>query len=453
MLSATWAPSPSREVPLTGSRESPLDCVGIGIGPSNLSVAALLSRCPEVNALFFEQRPDLQWHQGLLVSGATLQTSFLKDLVTPVDPTHPCSFLNFLHEEGRLYQFINAAFPRVHRREFNEYLRWVSARLPTLRFGTKVLSVDWDGSLFHVALEHAPTLPARQVVVGVGVVPIVPECCRAYLGGAVCHAADFLSVSSDLHGRRVAVIGGGQTGAEVMLHLLQAPAGPPAELVWVSRRSNFLPLDESAFVNEMFTPAYADHFFRLDRADRDRLLAEYRYASDGISAETIQQIYRAIYQHRFVDASDLVIRLLPGRELIDLELSVLGEARLTVSDRGGDQTQLIEVDAVVLGTGFAPQTERVFSERLRGCLRREGEALAMNPDFSAQWRSGEPSRLYLVNAGRSTRGIADPNLSLLAWRAAQVVNGIAGRTVYPDLQRHSFVEWATDEARVQEPIA
>ena len=32
--------------------------------------------------------------------------------------------------------------------------------------------------------------------------------------------------------------------------------------VWVTRRSNFLPLDESPFTNELFVPAYSDFFFQ-----------------------------------------------------------------------------------------------------------------------------------------------------------------------------------------------
>ena len=64
---------------------------------------------------------------------------------------------------------------------------------------------------------------------------------------------------------RVAVVGGGQSGAEVVWHLLLDLVRLPAQLVWISNRPNFLPLDESPFTNELFTPAYSDYFFGRER--------------------------------------------------------------------------------------------------------------------------------------------------------------------------------------------
>jgi L-lysine 6-monooxygenase (NADPH-requiring) len=36
---------------------------------------------------------------------AEIQVPFLADLVTLADPTSPYTFLNYLHEQGRLYRF------------------------------------------------------------------------------------------------------------------------------------------------------------------------------------------------------------------------------------------------------------------------------------------------------------------------------------------------------------
>ena len=64
-----------------------VDCIGIGIGPSNLSTAALLDPVPGFRCEFFDRKPEFQWHSGLLFDDATLQVSVIKDLVTLVDPT------------------------------------------------------------------------------------------------------------------------------------------------------------------------------------------------------------------------------------------------------------------------------------------------------------------------------------------------------------------------------
>lgn len=65
-----------------------LDVIGIGIGPFNLSLAALIEPTP-LRALFLEKRDALVWHPGLALPNSRLQVSPLKDCVTLVDPTSP----------------------------------------------------------------------------------------------------------------------------------------------------------------------------------------------------------------------------------------------------------------------------------------------------------------------------------------------------------------------------
>lgn len=42
--------------------EAPRDLVGVGIGPANLSLAALAHPLAELDAVFYEQRPAFDWH-------------------------------------------------------------------------------------------------------------------------------------------------------------------------------------------------------------------------------------------------------------------------------------------------------------------------------------------------------------------------------------------------------
>ncbi|MEI2581273.1 SidA/IucD/PvdA family monooxygenase [Scytonema sp. PRP1] len=75
---------------------STYDLIGIGIGPSNLGLAALCEPVDQINALFLEQKPQFQWHPGLLLENSSLQVPFLADLVTMADPCSKFSFLNYL---------------------------------------------------------------------------------------------------------------------------------------------------------------------------------------------------------------------------------------------------------------------------------------------------------------------------------------------------------------------
>ncbi len=58
------------------------DFIGIGIGPFNLSVAALAEGLDGFSSLFLERKPHFSWHPGMMVPDCHMQTSFLKDLVS-----------------------------------------------------------------------------------------------------------------------------------------------------------------------------------------------------------------------------------------------------------------------------------------------------------------------------------------------------------------------------------
>jgi len=97
-----------------------LDVIGIGIGPFNLGMAALLEKT-DVQALFFERKEQFDWHPGMMLDGTTLQVPFMADLVTMVDPKSPYSFLNYLHEHNRLYSFYFLESFHIPRAEYNHY--------------------------------------------------------------------------------------------------------------------------------------------------------------------------------------------------------------------------------------------------------------------------------------------------------------------------------------------
>lgn len=139
--------------------DEPYDLVGVGIGPFNLSLAALAEPVADLRAAFLEAGQAFRWHPGMMVDGATLQVPFLADLVTLVDPTSRHSFLAHLRDTGRLFGFYFAEQLHVPRIEYESYCAAVAARLDACRFGTRVAEVDRtslpdgrDG--FAVTFEH-----------------------------------------------------------------------------------------------------------------------------------------------------------------------------------------------------------------------------------------------------------------------------------------------------------
>lgn len=129
--------------------EEVYDIVGVGFGPANLALAIAVEEhneaCPRgqrLRLLCCEKRGGSQWHPGMLLPDASMQVSFLKDLVTFRNPCSPYTFVNFLRSVGRLVEFTNRGASAPLRIEFAAYLRWVAERLDHYAsLGTEVLAI------------------------------------------------------------------------------------------------------------------------------------------------------------------------------------------------------------------------------------------------------------------------------------------------------------------------
>lgn len=420
--------------------------MGVGLGPFNLSTAALLDPVEKLTTCFFERAEEFQWHPGLLFADATIQVSFLKDLVTLADPTSSYSFLAFLFANRRLYRFINANFARVSRVEFNQYLRWVANRLPNLEFGREVDEINDDEDCFVVSA-GGHEVRSRHIVLGTGLQPNVPQCAVRFVSSGdatVVHASRYLQADIRSAGMRVAVVGGGQTGAEIVQHLLSNQSKLPKELYWISKRSNFLPLDESPFTNELFTPNYSDYFYGLSHSDRMSLLAEQKLASDGISNGMLERIYQLLYEAEFLSGSGRCCSLHPRCELVGMTRSQRGGLELALRDSMNCVTSGIEVDAVILATGSCYKPLPALGP-ISGRLRREESGYVVRDDYSIEWDGPDDRKIYIQNGARHCRGVADPNLSLMAWRSAKIVNSIAGERIYDIAESNSVFDCSKPE--------
>jgi lysine N6-hydroxylase len=425
-------------------------CAGVGIGPANLSLAALLFGRPGMSNIFFDKKERFSWHDGQQMDGATLQVSILKDLVSLSDPTNPFSFLHYLHSQGRIYHFINAQFEAVPRQEFRNYFEWASRRNPNLCFGEEVQAVEFD-NVFKVHT-RCRTVTADNICVGVGTVPWVPPQAGTF-GDRAFHVSDFASRAADLGGLRVGVVGGGQSGAEAFLDLISRPANElPRRVSWISRRPNFLPLDDSPFTNDYFMPDHSDYFASLPAPVRAEFNMRHLLTSDGISESTLVAIYQRMYVHRFLnDAADLMA-LYPNREVTEVTGDDTAGYRLTlVHNYRFEAPQQVDLDAVIWATGYRTAAMKFLDPIARRLVRQEGE-FKIDSSFAACWDGPPENHIFFQNAARQQRGLPDPNLSLLAWRSQRIFDRMTGNDTVP--QSGSFIEWASrpPAAPAKEPI-
>ncbi|MEU5264375.1 SidA/IucD/PvdA family monooxygenase [Amycolatopsis sp. NPDC021455] len=417
---------------------------GVGIGPFNLSLAALAAPVDGLDAVFFDARPEFRWHPGLLVDGATLQVPFLADLVTLVDPTNPFSFLNYLRDRGRLLPFYFAERFHPLRAEYDDYGRWAAARLPSCHFGCEVTGLRWAGDAFELTIAGRAPVLADNVVLGVGSVPSVPGPLRELVENPdvlTLHSADYLTHRDELLAAdSVTVVGSGQSGAEVVLDLLRARSTVDG-LRWLARTPAFAPMEYSKLGLEQFTPDYTAYFHGLPEAVRDRLLPAQWQLYKGIDTETIGAIHDELYR-RSIDGPPGAV-LTPGVEVVgastvDKEI----ELRVRHVQQGRDGT--LRTNAVVAATGYAETPTRSLLAGLGDAVHRDRQGRL---EVGAGYRVAldVPGALFVQNAERHTHGPGAPDLGLGAWRAAVILNAVCGKAVHELPDRTAFTTFGLEE--------
>ncbi|MEW2618809.1 lysine N(6)-hydroxylase/L-ornithine N(5)-oxygenase family protein [Streptomyces sp. NPDC048106] len=419
------------------------DLVGIGLGPFNLGLACLAEPIAELDAVFLESKPDFEWHAGMFLDGAHLQTPFLSDLVTLADPTSPYSFLNYLKEKGRLYSFYIRENFYPLRVEYADYCRWAAGRLSSVRFGTTVTAVSYEdggeGEVYVVRTGAGDVVRARHLVLGTGTVPYLPGACRD-LGGDFLHSSQYMYRRADLRKKRsLTVVGSGQSAAEIYYELLSGIDVHGYRLDWVTRSPRFFPLEYTKLTLELTSPDYIDYFRALPEETRYRLEKQQKGLFKGIDSDLVDAIFDLLYQ-KTVERGD---RPLPTRLLTN---SSLNEARYhdggyTLGFRQDEQGKDFEIrtEGLVLATGYhyAPPA---FLAPLRDRLRFDGHGrfdVARNYAIDVTGRG-----VFLQNAGVHTHSVTSPDLGMGPYRNACIIRELLGTEYYPVEKSVAFQEFA-----------
>ncbi|MEU3986658.1 SidA/IucD/PvdA family monooxygenase [Streptomyces sp. NPDC026672] len=447
--------------------DTPRDLVGVGIGPFNLSLAALAHPLAGLDAVFYEQRPAFDWHPGLLIEGATLQVPFLADLVTLADPANPWSFLSYLRTRDRLFPFYFAERFHIQRAEYDAYCRWVAANLPGLHFSHQADAVRWnpERELFEVDFtqldadgeaEALGRTYTRNVVLGVGTAPHVPEPLRPLAdapGVPVVHAADYLEHrEAFLAAGHVTVVGAGQSGAEVFLDLLRHRPPGREGLHWLGRTESFAPMEYSKLGLEHFTPDYTRYFHALTEPVRDRLVASQWQLHKGIDAETVAAIHDELYRRSLHGGWPDTV-LTPGVDVRTAGRIATTRVELHLEHVQQHTRSRLTTDAVVLATGYR---ERPLDRLLAGLEPQVRRDAAGRPRVDERFRLVlDPSvtgAVHVQNAERHTHGVGAPDLGLAAWRSATILNSLMAEEPYPLPDRTAFTTFGL-EARTRVPAA
>jgi len=170
------------------------DVLGIGFGPANLALAIALEELwPGCEARFVEANSGPAWQAGMLLPGADIQNHPMRDLVTPRNPRSRYTFLNYLHETGRLFAFLNVPLPFPLRKEYARYIAWTAEHFAhQVDYGVRATAIDTTADGRYRVATDAGVYEARALVVAPGRSRYVPPVLADALGHRVIHASDYL---------------------------------------------------------------------------------------------------------------------------------------------------------------------------------------------------------------------------------------------------------------------
>jgi lysine N6-hydroxylase len=416
------------------------DLVGVGAGPTNLSLAALIETARSrglvtLRSKFLEENPAIRWHSGQLFPGTLMQTEFYRDLVTPVDPTSRFSFLNYLKVQQRLNQFLCSEYICPTRREFEDYFNWVAGQLPDVIFGSKVSFVDYDPEANRFVVdaesdERRTRYSSRHVVLGCGSAP--DSTIANSQGARVVHVSDLLDFEFPEPLQSVLIIGGGQSAAECLNYLLDRFAETHVQITWVTHETAFRALDKGNFSREGYSAGYGIAFARLPATLREKTNLEESNIAYGITPEFTKALYQRLYSLKHFRNTEMnrpSVHMQPNVEVLEVSEDT-GAARVSARDLQSGETWPASYSCAVLCTGFEDRSvldSPVIGPRLKSRIGRPDDRRG----YAVAWDGPLDRMIFVQSENRNTHGLGDVNFVTAPGRNACILNAISAKEIYP----------------------
>ena len=423
------------------------DMVGVGFGPANLALAVMLEEAQWAGTrLFIDRAPCAAWQAGMMLDGSDIQHNPLRDLVTPRNPRSHYSFVNYLHSEGRLFDFLNLPLKFPLRKEFARYVGWVAGHFEAETWpGTEVTGILPDGQdggpVWRVELGVGSQLPfvrARSLVVGTGRTPNVPAEFADALGPRVFHLSEYLprigQVADSGRAHRIVVIGASQSAVEIMLDL--GTRFPETECLCLTRSFGFRLKDTSPFSERVYFPDFVDYYYDAGDRGKDALDSELTITNySAVDKDVLEELYCRMYEQQ-LDGCQRLKHM--GNVVVNRVVASRDHVLLEIEDRFRPLRTSVEADAVVLATGFRNFGVGEGKEPIVPLLAEIADWFEMTPKRGVYVTRSYALRpkdasipvppIYLNGLCESSHGLGDAgSFSLLSLRAQQIAEDLIKR--------------------------
>lgn len=198
---------------------------------------------------------------------------------------------------------------------------------------------------------------ARNLVIAPSSHPRLPDICDHLVGDQrIIHSSNYMDklVPNLRIGERIAIIGAGQSAAEIFADLAFRTEMPQLSMIMCAHAMR--PSDDSLFVNEIFSPEQTDSFHALPGDQQKATLCALSSTNYAVvDQDLINSIYTILYEQNVTSSR---------------RLTLLSRTNLTGLRAAGDQLELVlenmqgvcveQFDRVVFATGYC----RALNERV-----------------------------------------------------------------------------------------
>ena len=369
----------------------------IGAGPYGLAAAAHL-RARGVRSRAFGEPMD-SWRTRM-PAGMFLKSTPSASSIS--DPAAAWALDRFRAAEGRRSE---GDLHPVPLEEFVRYGLWFQQQsLPDLDT-TAVREVDAVDGGFRIGLESGEVFASRSVVIATGLGPfarIPGQLVEAARAGLASHPAEHADLAA-FAGKRVAVIGAGQSALESAALLRESGAEPTL----VARTDRLLfgepPAQDRPELRPLplrlvkpatpLGPGWSHRAF-------SGVPGAYRYLPSGMRRHFLRTVLGPSGAWWLRDRVEDRIEVLTGHGVRSAQATG-GGVRLTLANRdGGSRT--LEADHVLAATGYHVDVDRIglLAPDLRARVARDGGA----PRLSAGFESSVPGLYFTGLAAAATFG-------------------------------------------------
>lgn len=389
--------------------------------------------------LFLEANFGPTWQPGMLMEGTDIQHNPLRDFITPKNPCSPFGFLSYLKANDRLFHFLNLDSPYPPRSEYARYISWVADHFADqVSYSTPVVAIDLDGRIdpatgrrlvrvstksgdvFGRALSFAPGRSAN-----------IPEAFTKLLGDQIFHFTEYVHRRDGW--RRggkpasVAVIGASQSAVEIIIDLHATFSDVNVSSVF--RAFSYVLKDTSPFTEDLLFPSHTDYFYHASPDSKKILTEQVRRSNySSVDHDVLKHLYFLRYEQAVRGEDSISV----WNNADVLEAAWHGDQiRMRLLDRHTGEAGTLDVDAVVLATGFrnfgVGEHEELCHPLLRGLYaqyeKNDDGTLRVTRRYQlipSAADAGTPP-VFLNGLCESTHGLGDAgSFSLLSYRAFDI---------------------------------